>query len=224
MIPGTPDPAALERREIALRLAGVGLAGATVAVLLASGTAPTPGEIRTWGDGLGPWGPAAWPLVFMGLNLLLPWPVVAGATGLVFGVAVGTVLSMAGILLATAAQFSAARHLLGERIRTRAAGRFPALDAMLARNDVVATFYSRLVPVLPWGIVNYACGLARVRLWPLLLATLTAGAPKIFAYTALGGSLGDLGAPEAKVAVALLVVMAAGGAVVARRRMGARGA
>lgn len=221
MTRATPDAAALERRAIALRLAGVALAGLTVAALLASGTAPTPGEIRTWGDGLGAWGPAVWPLVFTGLNLLMPWPVVAGATGLVFGTALGTALSMAGILLATAVQFLAARHLLGERIRGRVAGRLPSVDALLARNDVIATFYSRLIPVLPWGVVNYACGLARVRLWPLLLATLTAGAPKVFAYTALGGSLGDLGAPEAKVAVALLVVMAVGGALVARRRMGA---
>ena len=33
-------------------------------------------------------------------------------------------------------------------------------------------------------------------------------APRAFAYTALGGSLGDLGSPEAIVAVVVLVLMA----------------
>jgi len=48
-------------------------------------------------------------------------------------------------------------------------------------------------------------------------ATALGAAPRGFAYTALGGSLDDLGSPEAIVAVAVLVVMAVGGVIAFRR-------
>ena len=47
-----------------------------------------------------------------------------------------------------------------------------------------------------------------------------AAAPKTFAYVALGGTLGDLGRPEAQVAVAVLVLLAVGGGWLARRELG----
>jgi uncharacterized membrane protein YdjX (TVP38/TMEM64 family) len=48
-------------------------------------------------------------------------------------------------------------------------------------------------------------------------ATALGAAPRAFAYTALGGSLDDLGSPEAIVAIVVLVVMAVGGLVALRR-------
>ena len=48
-------------------------------------------------------------------------------------------------------------------------------------------------------------------------ATVIGVAPRAFAYTALGGSLGDLGSPEAIVAVVVLVLMAVAGALLGGR-------
>jgi uncharacterized membrane protein YdjX (TVP38/TMEM64 family) len=84
---------------------------------------------------------------------------------------------------------------------------------------------SRIVPALPWGVVNYSAGLTRLRFRDLAVGTLIGGAPKVFAYTALGGSLADLASPEAIVAIALLVVLALAGAMFVRRQVAAeRGA
>ena len=47
---------------------------------------------------------------------------------------------------------------------------------------------SRIVPLLPWGIVNYSAGLTRLRFGQLGLGTVVGGAPKVFAYVALGGA------------------------------------
>jgi uncharacterized membrane protein YdjX (TVP38/TMEM64 family) len=54
----------------------------------------------------------------------------------------------------------------------------------------------------------------------MALGTLVGGAPKVFAYTALGGSLHDLTSPEALVAVGLLVVLGLGGALFVMRKVG----
>jgi uncharacterized membrane protein YdjX (TVP38/TMEM64 family) len=78
---------------------------------------------------------------------------------------------------------------------------------------------SRIVPLLPWGIVNFSAGLTRLRYRDLALGTVVGAAPKVFAYVALGGSLDDLTSPEAIVAIVLLVTMAGLGALFVRRQI-----
>ena len=53
----------------------------------------------------------------------------------------------------------------------------------------------------------------------MAVGTAVGAAPKVFAYTALGGSLGNLSSPEAIVAVMLLVVLALTGALLVRRQL-----
>ena len=191
---------------------------ATYAAVWLSGAAPSAGEARDWGDDLG-WGAAiVWPPLFGLIVFFLPWPIVAGATGFVFGTAVGTPLTIAGVLWASSFQFWLSRHVPPPGLRRNVMERVPRLDTLLHRNGFLTVFYTRLVPLLPWGAVSYAAGFARVRLRDVLLATLAAGTPKMFAYTALGGSLDDLTRPEGLVAIAMLVVLTLVGIVVGRRR------
>jgi len=204
--------------SLALRVAGTLLATAAVAALWLSGLAPSSGELRDWGDGLGWAAPLLWPPLFAVVNFAVPWPIIAGATGVVFGTAAGTPLALAGVLLAAALQFGVARKVAGEHLRRRVLERVPRIDSLLDRNGFLAVFYSRIVPGVAWGIVNYAAGLARVRLRDLWLGTVAGGTPKVFAYVALGGSFDDLTSPEALVAIGMLVALALAGLVIARRQ------
>ena len=208
---------------MALRLAVVALVLLSFVGLAVTGSIPSVGEIRDFGDDLGGVAPFVWPVLFATVNFLIPWPILAGATGLLFGTAAGTALALAGILLASAAQFGVARTAAGEHLRRTVLERVPRIDALLARNGFLAVFYSRIIPGVVWGVVNYAAGLARVRLRDLLLATVAGGTPKIFAYVALGGSLDDLSRPEAQVAIALMIALALAGIGIARRELPARG-
>lgn len=215
------DPPATYREPLspALRIAGTLLVTAAVAALWLSGLAPSSDELREWGDDLGAAGPLLWPPVFAAVNFIVPWPIIAGVTGLVFGTAGGTPLALAGVLLAAALQFGAARTVAGDRLRRRVLERVPRIDSLLERNGFLAVFYSRIVPGVSWGLVNYAAGLARVRLRDLWLATIAGGTPKVFAYVALGGSFDDLSQPESVVAIGLLVALALAGLVIARRQL-----
>jgi uncharacterized membrane protein YdjX (TVP38/TMEM64 family) len=67
--------------------------------------------------------------------------------------------------------------------------------------------------------VNYSAGLTRLHYRDLAVGTLIGGGPKVFAYTALGGSLDNLDSPEALVAVALLATLALAGALFVRRQI-----
>ena len=77
--------------------------------------------------------------------------------------------------------------------------------------------YARILPGVPYSLVNYAAGLTRVPLAVFAAATALGCAPRAFAYVALGGSLDDLGSPEAIVAFAVLVGMALIGMLFAAR-------
>ena len=68
-----------------------------------------------------------------------------------------------------------------------------------------------------YNAVAYLAGAVGVKSRDLALGTAIGVAPRAFAYTALGGSLGDLGSLEALAAVAVLVAMALIGALLARR-------
>ena len=207
-----------DSRPVAVRAAILVVVAVVVAGLALSGVAPSSGELRDWGDDLGAAGPLLWPPLFAVVNTVVPWPILAGVTGAVFGTAGGTPIALAGVLLAAALQFGVARTTAGEHLRGRVHARIPRIDALLARNGFLAVFYSRIMPVVPWGLVNYAAGLARVRLRDLLLATVAGGTPKVFAYVALGGSFDDLSRPEALVAIGMLVALGLTGLFVARRQ------
>ena len=207
-----------DRRAVLLRVAAaVLLAGAYAAVWL-SGAAPSTGEAREWGEDLGWVAAVVWPPLFGLIVFFLPWPIVAGATGFVFGTVAGTPLTIAGVLCASSFQFWLSRHVPTHGLRRNVMERVPRLDTLLHENGFLTVFYTRLLPLLPWGAVSYAAGFARVRLRDVLLATLAAGTPKMFAYTALGGSFDDLTRPEAIVAIAMLVVLTLVGLEVGRRR------
>jgi uncharacterized membrane protein YdjX (TVP38/TMEM64 family) len=97
--------------------------------------------------------------------------------------------------------------------------RTKAIEDFLTRNGAVAVMESRIVPLLPYGLVNYSAGLTRLHFRDMALGTVVGAAPKVFAYTALGGSLTDLTSPEAIAAVALIVLLGLIGALIARRQI-----
>jgi uncharacterized membrane protein YdjX (TVP38/TMEM64 family) len=213
---------ARERRPVALRATAVLAVAAAFAYIALSGAAPSSAELRDFGDDLGAAGPLVWPPLFALVNFVVPWPILAGVTGAVFGTAGGTALALLGILLAAALQFGIARFVPGPGLRARVLERVPRVDRILERNGFLAVLLSRVVPGVSWGMVNYAAGLARVRLREVWAGTVVGGTPKVFAYVALGGSFDDLGRPEAIVAIALLAIVALAGLALARRELAGR--
>ena len=211
----------MDPRRAALLRIGVyaALMGTAFAVLLITTGLPSAQEARDLGESLGGWAVVAYVPLFVLANFLIGWPILAGAGGLLFGTAAGTPLALAGATLTALAQMAVARHLAGDHAPRLIPRRIQGLDAFLEKNGAVAVMESRIVPFLPWGVVNYSAGLTRLRYRDMALGTVVGGAPKVFAYTALGGSLTDPTSPEAIVAIVLLVILALAGALVVRRQM-----
>ena len=212
----------MESRRPAIRRIAIYAAVTAIvfAVVAATGNIPSSGEARDFGNDLGPAAPFLFVPLFVVANFLIAWPILAGAAGLLFGTAAGTPLALAGVTLAALTQMGIARRLAGEHRGRLLPKRTRAVEKFLTDNGTVAVMESRIVPLLPYGVVNYSGGLTHLAYRAMALGTLIGGAPKVFAYTALGGSLDDLTSPEALIALALLVILGLAGALFVWRQIG----
>jgi uncharacterized membrane protein YdjX (TVP38/TMEM64 family) len=195
------------------------LVGTVLGVLAATGSIPSPDEVRDFGEDLGDWAYVMFVPLFVVVNFVLWWPILAGAAGLLFGTAVGTPLVLAAVTASSLTQMFVARRLAAGHHGSLLPARTRAVEEFLTRHGAIAVMESRIVPLLPWGIVNFSAGLSRLRFRDLALGTVVGAAPKVFAYVALGGSLSDLSSPDAIVAIVLLVVLALAGALFVKRQI-----
>jgi len=212
--------AGASRRTAFVRLGAYGLVVGTVLLVLAlTGSIPSADEARDWVDGLGDGAYVAFVPLFVAVNFVIFWPVLAGAAGLLFGTAAGTALTLAGVTAASVTQMFVARRLAAGHHGNLLPKRTRGLEEFLTRNGAIAVMESRIVPVLPWGLVNFSAGLTQLRYRDLAFGTVVGAAPKVFAYVALGGSLDDIASTEAIVAIVLLAVLAVFGALFVRRQI-----
>jgi len=209
------------RRAAHLRIAAYAAAWiALVAVLALTGNIPSSDEARDFVDDLGALAPLLYVPLFVVVNFAVAWPILAGAAGLLFGTAAGTPLALLGVTAAALTQMAIARRLAGEHRGRLLPQRTRAVETFLAENGTLAIMESRIVPVLPYGVVNYSAGLTNLSYTAMAVGTLIGAVPKVFVYTALGGSLDDLTSPEALVALVLWGVLALVGAVLLWRQTG----
>src|ERR671915_2305294 len=156
--------------------------GTALAVLALTGNIPSSDEARDFGDDLGPLAPVLYVPLFVLANFLITWPILAGAAGLLFGTAIGTPLALIGVTLAALTQMAVARKLAGTHRGRLLPRRTRRIEEFLTDNGTVAVMESRIVPLLPYGAVNYSAGLTHLPYRAMALGTVIGAAPKVFAY------------------------------------------
>jgi len=134
----------------------------------------------------GAWAPAVSLALMVLQAVIAPIPAFAitAANGLVFGAFWGSVVGLAGRVLAALVCFSLARTL-GRGIVEALAGEGAARrsEAWLEEWGVPAVLAARLVPFFPFDAVSYAAGLSRMRLAPFLAATAAGELPGVVLYS-----------------------------------------
>jgi len=140
-------------------------------------------------------------LYILACVFFVPGSILTLGAGAVWGVAGGVpVVSVASILGATAA-FLVGRHLARDWVARKIEGneRFKAIDEAVAREGWRIVGLTRLSPVFPFTLLNYAFGLTRVSLRDYFFASWIGMLPGTVMYVYLGslaGSLAALGAGE----------------------------
>jgi uncharacterized membrane protein YdjX (TVP38/TMEM64 family)/rhodanese-related sulfurtransferase len=173
--------------RVLVRTFGALLLAGTLALAIACRDRIDATALEVWLNGAG----AAGPLIFVGLYaaatvLFLPGSVLTLAGGALFGPLWGTLFSLSGATLGAGLAFLIARYLAQDWVQARVRGRLARLLRGVEAEGWRFVAFTRLVPLFPFNLLNYALGLTRVPFLSYLLATLVFMLPGAAAYTYLG--------------------------------------
>ena len=147
---------------------------------------------------LGIWGPVLFILLYIvSCMALIPASVLTVGSGTLFGVVQGSIyVSIAATLGATAA-FLIGRYLARDWVMRRIGAHpaFVAIDQAVADEGWRIVFLTRLCPIFPFFLMNYAYGLTRISFRDYVLATWIGIIPgsTLFVYI---GSLARVGGQQ----------------------------
>jgi uncharacterized membrane protein YdjX (TVP38/TMEM64 family) len=148
-----------------------------------------------WTQGLGLWGPvfvAAFYIV--ACILFLPGSVLTLGAGFLFEVIVGTITVSIGSTLGACAAFLVGRTIARNWISKKVAAneKFAAIDDAVGRQGFKIVLLTRLSPVFPFNLLNYAFGLTKVSFWKYALASWIGMLPGTVMYVYFGAGLRSL--------------------------------
>ena len=141
--------------------------------------------LRHWLVGLGPWGPAVCLLIYIAAVVAaIPGVVLTVTIGVLFGSLLGVILVSVGATVGAALAFLIARYFAREAVVDwyGDSQRFQQLDRLTARHGALMVAFTRLVPLFPFNLLNYAYGLTSVPFWTYVFWSWLCMLPEIVLY------------------------------------------
>ncbi len=158
-----------------------------LAVYLLGGV--NPAQIQAWLKYCGIWAPIIYiALYVVATVLVLPSTALNLVGGSIFGPVLGTIWTSAAAIIAAIASFAFTRTVGREAVAKRLAGRWQAMDAEVQRGGLFYMFAIRLLPIMPYGLVNFAAGLTSVSFKDYILGTSLGTVPSVLPFVLLGSS------------------------------------
>jgi uncharacterized membrane protein YdjX (TVP38/TMEM64 family) len=149
------------------------------------------GAIEAWLRSFGMWAPAGFVLLYAaGTVLFFSGALLSLIGGALFGPVWGTVWNLLGATLGATLAFLIARDLGADWVARRLGGQFQRLVDGAAAEGWRFVALMRLVPLVPFNLLNYALGLTRISLSTYVLASAICMLPGAIAYTWLGYAAG----------------------------------
>lgn len=152
-------------------------------------------QALAWIQGLGPWGPAAFILLYiLACVLFIPGFILTLGAGFLFGVVWGSVYVSLASTLGASCAFLIGRHLARDWVSRKIEGNpsFKAIDEAVAREGWKIVGLTRLSPVFPFNLLNYAYGITKVSLKDYFFASWLGMLPGTVMYVYIGSLAGDL--------------------------------
>ncbi len=125
-----------------------------------------------WINRLGPVGAIAYIALYIVATIaFLPGSIVTLGAGVVYGVALGSIYVFIGACLGATAAFLIGRYLARDWVYKKIAGneKFKAIDEAVGKEGFKIVLLTRLSPVFPFNLLNYAFGVTGVSLKDYLL-------------------------------------------------------
>ena len=172
-----------------------------------------PEQIRAMLSGLGNWAPWAYMAMFAVLPaFFFPVAVLALAGGVAFGLWQGALYTFIGAVVNCSLMFWMARYLGRKQVEELLQKRLDAqwrhrLSKLEGREGFVLLIVLRLIPAVPYNLINYAFGLTGMKYSAYILASALGIIPGTFAFINIGDKSMDITSPGFWIAIGLLMLL-----------------
>ncbi len=175
------------KRELLIRLTLLALLVGAVAWALLHRSDFDMAGVERWVRSYGLWAPVMFASLYVVATVLfVPGSVLTIVGGALFGPLWGTFYSLIGATTGATIAFLIARYLASDWVARKAGGRLKHLVDGVEAEGWRFVAFTRLVPLFPFNLLNYALGLTRIRLSHYVLASLICMLPGGLAYAYLG--------------------------------------
>lgn len=160
----------------------------------------------------GPWAPALYMALYaVAPALFLPGLPLTVVGGILFGPFWGVVYTLTSATAGACVAFLVSRYVARGWVEKRLVGsRWEKLDEDVARHGWKVVAFTRLVPLFPFNLLNYALGLTKIGFFSYALTTFLCMFPACVAFIVFSSSLLDLLRGKASPAFLGGVVLVAG--------------
>ena len=144
-------------------------------------------NLSAWLLKWGKWTPTIYTIIYiLGTILLLPSTPLNISGGVLFGLYEGTLWSTIGAVTAALLTFAFTRTIGRDWVTQRLRGRWKAIEADIHHKGFFYLFAIRLLPILPYGLVNLAAGLTPVTWRDYTVATILGTVLGLLPFIAIG--------------------------------------
>lgn len=150
--------------------------------------------LRQWIEGYGGLAPFVYMLIYaVAPSLLLPGLPITIAGGVLFGPFWGVVYTITGATIGACIAFLVARYIARDWVAGKLRSpRWRRLDEGVEKHGWKVVAFTRLIPLFPFNLLNYAFGLTRIKFLHYAVATFFCMLPACVAFIVFSSSLLDL--------------------------------
>ena len=147
-------------------------------------------QLQLWLQQMGMWAPVLYILIYSIATIcILPSTPLNLTGGAIFGAVWGTVWTSIAAILAAVLAFGFSRTIGRSLVERKLAGKWESIDREMQQGGFFYMFAIRLLPLIPYGIVNFAAGLTSIKFRDYLLGTLLGTVPGILPFVMMGAGL-----------------------------------
>ena len=152
-----------------------------------------PQQLQIYLDRMGIFAPIIYIFLYTVCTLLiLPSTPLNLTGGAIFGIWWGTLWTTIAALVAAIAAFAFTRTVGRELVSRKLVGRWSAVDAEIRLGGLFYMFAIRLLPIIPYGLVNFAAGLTAIKFKDYFVGTLLGTIPGVLPFVMMGAGINQL--------------------------------
>ena len=137
------------------------------------------------------------PIIYIVLYTIATWLILPSTPlnltgGAIFGIWWGTLWTTIAALVAAIASFAFTRTIGRKIVAQKLAGGWYAVDAEIRQGGLFYIFAVRLLPIVPYGIVNFVAGLTSIKFKDYAIGTLLGTLPGVLPFVMMGAGISEL--------------------------------